>query len=314
MDKNFTNDTLLARWLSGELTDAETKELRERPDFPAFEKLVADVEQLRPPDYDAPAALARLKAARAAQGEPAAKVVPLPKRRNMLRWASAAAVLLLVATAWFLLPAGELLFTAERGTMTAATLPDGSVVQLNAESELRFSDQSDKRLAVLVGEGYFEVQKMEKPFVVSTQHLEVTVLGTSFNVTDRAGLRKVSCNSGLVRVAFTGQAEEFLLTAGEAVVLLPTGTAQKIPADEETDLDWIAGRSAFNQVPLTTVLAEMERQFDLQFILAPTLDQTQLITTAFPNDEVDKALEIVLNILPGFGYEKSGQAVTIYAQ
>ena len=41
----FHDDTLLARWLSGEITEAEQEELRRHPDFPAFRRIVEAAER-----------------------------------------------------------------------------------------------------------------------------------------------------------------------------------------------------------------------------------------------------------------------------
>ncbi|WP_176954481.1 FecR family protein [Niabella drilacis] len=64
-------------------------------------------------------------------------------------------------------------------------LPDGSKVWLNAASELKFPDhfEGGQRIVELKGEGYFEVvHNSRQPFVVKTGALDVTVLGTSFNI------------------------------------------------------------------------------------------------------------------------------------
>lgn len=65
------------------------------------------------------------------------------------------------------------------------TLDDGSVVNLNGGSKVRYSsDYGDQvREVVLEGEGFFEVVRQEEtPFIVRTSTLETKVLGTSFNV------------------------------------------------------------------------------------------------------------------------------------
>ena len=60
------------------------------------------------------------------------------------------------------------------------TLPDGSLVELNAGSRLTYSNTSRK--VELQGEAFFQVQKDEVQFVVSTGISKVVVLGTAFNV------------------------------------------------------------------------------------------------------------------------------------
>lgn len=64
-------------------------------------------------------------------------------------------------------------------------LADGSVVYMNSASRLKYPVRftGGERLVELEGEAYFEVTKNEAhPFVVRTKRLDVTVLGTGFNV------------------------------------------------------------------------------------------------------------------------------------
>lgn len=64
-------------------------------------------------------------------------------------------------------------------------LSDGTKVWLNADSKIKYpvSFGQDKREVSLRGEGYFEVAKdSTRPFIVSTDKMDVRVLGTTFDV------------------------------------------------------------------------------------------------------------------------------------
>ena len=61
MANEFSDDTLLARWLSGELSEAERQEVESRPDFADFQRIAAAGSRLRVPNYDAAAELTRLQ-------------------------------------------------------------------------------------------------------------------------------------------------------------------------------------------------------------------------------------------------------------
>lgn len=63
-------------------------------------------------------------------------------------------------------------------------LSDGTVVMLNANSELYFPDKfvSGERRVELKGEGYFEVTKSTDKFIVAANGVEINVYGTKFNV------------------------------------------------------------------------------------------------------------------------------------
>lgn len=74
------------------------------------------------------------------------------------------------------------------GKRSKLFLPDGSTLWINSGSLISYaSNFSTNRVLNVQGEVYLEVKKdVAHPFVVKTNRLEVTVLGTSFNVTDYA--------------------------------------------------------------------------------------------------------------------------------
>ena len=71
------------------------------------------------------------------------------------------------------------------GKSSQLTLSDGSKVWLNAGSQLLYPSVFDKkqREVLLIGEAYFEVaHNKEVPFIVRTEHADIEVLGTCFDV------------------------------------------------------------------------------------------------------------------------------------
>ncbi len=75
--------------------------------------------------------------------------------------------------------------TTKPASKTQVQLPDGSIVWLNAISNLTYDKDfgKDLREVNLVGEGFFNVVKdAAHPFVIHTKVLDVKVLGTEFNV------------------------------------------------------------------------------------------------------------------------------------
>lgn len=71
------------------------------------------------------------------------------------------------------------------GKKATLTLSDGTRVWLNAGSKLAFPQEfsGTNRQVFLDGEGYFEVaENKEKPFIVSSNSMNIGVLGTKFNV------------------------------------------------------------------------------------------------------------------------------------
>lgn len=81
-------------------------------------------------------------------------------------------------------------------------LSDGSTVILRENSTLSFNDFSNAsfRTVHIEGEAFFDVVKNDqKPFVVSSNGLEIKVLGTKFNV------RAIPDSAAIETILFTGQ-------------------------------------------------------------------------------------------------------------
>lgn len=67
-------------------------------------------------------------------------------------------------------------------------LSDGTIVTLNAGTTFNYPTEfeGEERGVELHGEGYFEVTKTDKPFVVTVNGLKVKVYGTKFNIKTRS--------------------------------------------------------------------------------------------------------------------------------
>jgi transmembrane sensor len=115
------------------------------------------------------------------------------------------------------------------GQRKKATLPDGSVVWLNAGSSIEYI-QNGKREVLLSGEAYFDVKHdAAHPFVVHAGKLNVVVLGTAFNI--KAYKTEPYIETTLIR----GKVEILnTVRPGVAIVLLPN---QKVRVNMQTNAD-----------------------------------------------------------------------------
>jgi len=109
------------------------------------------------------------------------------------------------------------------GQQQSIELPDGSTVELNANSSLTFEknwNQLETRKVWLKGEAFFEVVKKEQShqkFQVITKDLTVEVLGTVFNVNSHREETKVFLQEGKVNLSLNGLEETMLLEPGEII-------------------------------------------------------------------------------------------------
>lgn len=171
-------------------------------------------------------------------------------------------------------------------------LPDGSKLVMNSDSDINFNKTKFKssRFLNLDGEAFFEVEK-GNPFVVETNLGKVEVLGTSFNVLSRGKRFEVFCKTGKVRVSNKSGNSFVILTEGQSC-LLKENQIRKInkPAD---DSDWMRGIHHFDNIHLSEVLSEMERQFNVR-IKYDKLDKNLMYTGFFQAGDIARAFESVL--------------------
>lgn len=108
------------------------------------------------------------------------------------------------------------------GSIGTANLADGSLVSLNSDTKIRFSQSSGQRTVWLdKGEAYFEVAHNRlRPFVIHTGIHDVRVLGTKFSIDRTNSGLKVSVLQGSVRVDDGAPKKTF-----GSVILFPGQTA-----------------------------------------------------------------------------------------
>ena len=112
------------------------------------------------------------------------------------------------------------------GEIEQITLPDGTQVDLNANSELRIAAagaEGQPREVWFSGEAYFHVEPQQTGngkavrFIVHTSSIDVEVTGTAFNVKDRRGTTDVVLNSGSVLLREPDRSEVIAMKPGERV-------------------------------------------------------------------------------------------------
>ncbi len=88
---------------------------------------------------------------------------------------------------WFFLTSGPVVYSTGVGEQASFSLPDGSVVNLNAQSSLEVHyTKQERTVHLLTGEVLFNVKKRpDRPFLVLTERTKVRAVGTSFNVRQR---------------------------------------------------------------------------------------------------------------------------------
>ena len=152
-------------------------------------------------------------------------------------------------------------------------LSDGTRVYLNAESELIFPKQfiGNKRVVLLKGEAYFQVQASEKtPFVVQTESMDVVVSGTEFNIKAYTDEDKVQTTLLQGRVTIYGgenKSEKIKIEPNQQVEW--ECKTKKIKVKEVNPnlfVAWKNGQFIFHQERLENIMKTLARWYDVEVI------------------------------------------------
>lgn len=155
------------------------------------------------------------------------------------------------------------------GKRSTLTLSDGSKVWLNSGSVLEFPAKfvgKNREIRIASGEMYIEVvSDKKKPFYVSTSSFNVNVYGTKFNITNYSGSpQSVVLVEGSVSLRSTNNKETFL-SPKEQAIYSKDGTFSTQKVDVNQFISWKNGYLEFNKTPMTEVLKQIGRYYNLSF-------------------------------------------------
>jgi transmembrane sensor len=283
------DDTLLARWLEGTLSEAELKKLEQHPDFLAYQRIIAATDRLTVPD----AQVAEMwKKWMPPQPTPSKKRLLLPLVIGLLVVAAVAIVAYLMwPTKPSPPPPAPMAIKSGIGEQKEVVLPDGSLVRMNAVSSIRFDSVSwaTQRIVQLSGEAWFDVKKSNVPFKIETTLGSVIVLGTIFTVRQREQVFEVACFSG--RVKTESQGKSAIVESGQRTAL-QNGNWEALKSLQHNDPDWSKEESRFDGAPLRAVLDELERYYEVRVTTASGLDQ-RVFSGAFVHNNLPLALRLI---------------------
>jgi transmembrane sensor len=296
-------EDLIKEWIEGRLSSEELdKKIQADGNLTNLKNILSKSAQLDVPEKRTKEEAWNLLSSKIEEKK-SAKVV----RLNPYILISIAATIALIISFYFLFMIPETIL-APKGQHVSHTLPDGSKVVLNADSEITYRtfNQGDDRKVHLKGEAFFNIKK-GGPFEVTADYGSVIVLGTSFNVSQRDETLEVACFTGSVQ-AITKNGQLIQLKAGEATRMKDNTLMPASKFIPEKEASWLAGDFYFEGIPLEKVLAELERQFNIQIIYE---GKTRRIYTGyFNNKELDEALQLVFQPM-SLQYRKDGNKIYV---
>lgn len=300
MDKNFThiNDDLLVKYLLGEADMDESGQVENWvKSHPNNQKQLADFKTILAKsqleidqEIDEHNALDRLN--NRLQSETKVKQLGY---RPILRWVAVVAVFFGVS--WFFysnLVANKINVDTNENTLTQV-LPDGSTSILNKQSSLSFVGGffNTTRKVKLTGEAFFKVKSNKsKPFIIDVHGIQVTVVGTEFNIKSDGNETIVVVESGIVKV--NNQQGSIQLTAGEKVTV-KHNQLRLIKEESKGKLYnyYYTNELVCDRTPLYELVLVLNEKFKANIIIANPAIKSLPISTTFKDESLKEILDIV---------------------
>lgn len=208
-----------------------------------------------------------------------------------------------------------------RGGEYNVVLADGTMVYLNAESELYYpvAFGGERREVELKGEAYFKVVKDEgKPFVVKTKEMSVRVWGTEFNVNTQREQQYYATTlvEGKVEVQVPGHKPYFLEPSQQLRLDSRTAEVSCVKVNTLPYTAWKDGKFVFNHERMEEVTAKLEKWYDVEFCYPEeALKGIGIFGIISRYEDINKVLNILSSTrLVGFEYRDGKIYVVAYAE
>lgn len=195
---------------------------------------------------------------------------------------------------------GSFIVQTDNSDRSFTQLPDGSRIWLNKGTKIEYNQQFGirNRNVLLNGEAYFEVAKNKKlAFVVKTKSIDVTALGTSFNVNayDDGNEVTTTLYTGKVNVQSTLTGYKTILNPFEVAVF--SKTKDKITTYVFTGPDkpvWIEPEFRFDMLPLIDITKQLEHNYNVVFVYRNQKIKHLKFSGTFDRDEkLDEILRVI---------------------
>lgn len=213
--------------------------------------------------------------------------------RYWIRAAAAVSLLIICSVVLYDNFYNKTVYRTAYGEITTITLPDSSLVTLNANSELHtrknFSGGKVRELW-LEGEAFFDVRPVSRgnervKFIVHTVDLDVSVLGTEFNVYERKAGTEVVLQSG--KVGLDLHADRSTAGRGETHLLMRPGDLvsynkaepgyEKRRIETGERLSWVNKKLLMDDTPFSEVLSVLREIYGEKVIVSdPTILEEEI--------------------------------------
>ena len=223
------------------------------------------------------------------------------KKRSMnVGWMKiAASVIVLVAIGaivyWQLRePVRDVAVKADKEVLND-TLADGSVVTVNTGSSIFYPSRfaGNTRPVKLSGEAFFAVAPdKNKPFIISSNDVQVTVVGTEFNVKSTEDYTDVIVESGIVRVTKRNRTIE--LYANEKVhIAAGDSLFSKEKVNDHLYNYYCTNKFLCYDTALWKLVEVVNEAYHVQIEIGDERLKDLRLNATFNNESLDQVLEVI---------------------
>jgi ferric-dicitrate binding protein FerR (iron transport regulator) len=190
-----------------------------------------------------------------------------------------------------------------QGRQTSLTLSDGSKLWLNASSRVVYPPVFDgkKREIYLEGEAYLEVTPdVNSPFIVKTGQMEISVLGTSFNVSayeDEAS-QTVVLVTGSVSVKTGEQAGRITEMTPNQLFRVSGTETQLHDVRVENYISWKDGIYLYRDEKLSLILKRLAHYYGVAIHFAPEVGEMRFTGKLDLKNDAERVLNGLSNTAP----------------
>lgn len=278
------------------------------------------------------------------------RIWTLSGTQQLIRYAAVAFVFMAIGAVMFYLMSPKIsqpqnltyVVEAPLGAKAKVTLPDGTLVNLNAGSKLSYTSLYNfkDRTVTLSGEAFFKVAKDKaKPFTVNTMALNVRALGTSFNVKayPQDDIIETTLVEGSVKIESNdSKKSKMVLKPNEKLTFTKSNNridiselrneTEKIPEEKkeipksiqnlksiESITSWKDNRLVFDNENLDEMVSKMQRWYGVQIQLKSVDSVMARYSGKFIyNETIYQVLDILSRTTP-IHYETKDHVIYIYS-
>lgn len=213
------------------------------------------------------------------------------------------------------------------GEMSRVTMPDSSLIMLNANSELTYKKtwkSSEPRELWLKGEAFFEIKHLDtdnrieayERFLVHTKNMVVEVLGTSFNIRERRGETEISLQEGSIKVSFPGSKRKPLILKPGDILKVDSGDNVNLTnnlSGADNSSAWSEKKLILTNPTLAEIFRYLEDIYGKKFVFKDSKLAARKINGPILLDSLEDALFVISTALD-ITFTKDGNVISVSAK